>query len=159
MSRPVTPFAPTAIGDWTNQLGGDMTNPLPPSDADRIIAAQAEQGHKTRVLLVWLLLGIPAAVGLVWVIVIGVSAAGGTSQPSDFTGTVVQTAAPLSIITDSTPCAAVNAGVADFAMDGYAGYPTDSIRGTFQNECQDHPDWVAGKALTKAREDFVAPTN
>lgn len=42
----------------------------PETDTDRIIAAQAEQGHKTRVLLAWLLVGIPVIGAIVWLIVV-----------------------------------------------------------------------------------------
>lgn len=41
----------------------DVTTP-PPSDADRIIAAQAEQAAKTRRLLVWIFVGVPLLGGL-----------------------------------------------------------------------------------------------
>jgi hypothetical protein len=48
-----------------------MTGPpdAVPTDADRIIAAQRDEARRTRKLLIWLLVGIPACVALVWFIV------------------------------------------------------------------------------------------
>lgn len=135
-----------------------MTAPLPPSDTDRIIAAQAEQGHKTRVLLVWLLLGIPAAVGLAWTIVVGIIDHTPGGLPSGSFGSdssVVQTTdsmptALLGTITDTTSCAAVNSWATDAAMDAYTGGFLKGVREAFQNECSTHPDELAGAALAKA---------
>lgn len=141
-----------------------MTAPLPPSDADRIIAAADAQAHKTRVLLVWLLLGIPAAAGLVWAIVVGVASHTARDLPSGTVGTgnsVVQTADPmptalLNTIDSTTSCAAVNEWATDAAMDAYTGGFANGVRGPFQSECELHPDETAGVALEKAAR--ILPT-
>lgn len=132
-----------------------MTGLLPPSDADRIIAAADAQAHRTRVLLVWLLLGIPAAIGIVWAIVVGVSHHTPGGLPSAPDNTVVQTADPmptalLGTISGSTSCASVNEWATDDAMDAYTGGFVKGVRGAFQNECSTHPDELAGAALAKA---------
>lgn len=131
-----------------------MTAPF--NDADRIIAAQAAQAHKTRVLLVWLLLGIPAAAGIIWgLIVLGIMTSG-PSQPVN-TGPA-PTPVQVPDITDTTSCASINTGVTDLAVSQYAGAPEDFVSHAFVNECQDHPDWTAGRALAQAKQDFAAPS-
>lgn len=47
-----------------------MTAPPPPSDTDRIIAAHREESRRTRVLLLWIFVGIPVAACLIWGLVL-----------------------------------------------------------------------------------------
>ena len=55
-----------------------MTN-----DTDRIIAAQAAQAHKTRVLLAWIFIGIPMISGLVWLLLVVVASGSSGSGDDD----------------------------------------------------------------------------
>lgn len=124
-----------------------------PSDTDRIIAAQAEQGHKTRVLLVWIFIGIPLAGWIVWSIVTGIT----SHTPSQIPGgdPIVQTtttdySALLTTIDYSTLCSAVSSQATDAAVDAYTGgYAHDRI--AFLSECALHPTELAGPALATVR--------
>lgn len=53
-----------------------------PDDTDRIIAAHREEARKTRLLLVWLFVGIPVAALCVWGF-IALAAVGASSQAND----------------------------------------------------------------------------
>lgn len=132
-----------------------MTAPLPPSDTDRIIAAQREESRKTRVLLAWIFIGIPL-IGLAsWgIVVFGMSTGNAPSGDTNPTPT-----APISVITDSTPCSVVNAWATDGALDAYTGGFADGDRGAFQNECTMNPTESAGAALANVHgPHFASPT-
>lgn len=139
-------------------LGATMATPTPPSDTDRIIAAQRQEAHKTRVLLTWIFIGIPLISAAIWAVValpgiVGRSNTGGGTATTD----VTVTQSVLAGITDATPCSAINGGVSDNALSDYAGRDF-SISGAFQNECADNPSWSAARALAQAKRDFSAPT-
>lgn len=51
-------------------------------DTDRVIAANAAEQHKTRVLLVWLVVGIPVLALLVLLIVLGAHSQPGGTVPA-----------------------------------------------------------------------------
>lgn len=91
--------------------------PQPPSDADRIIAAQREEGRKTRNLLLWIFIGIPALGLLAWGVV-AIASASSTSSPTSSScdtrasnGDIDLTACPLSgpLLTDASLCSAYSA--------------------------------------------------
>lgn len=137
-------------------LGATMTTS--PSDADRIIAAQRQEAHKTRVLLAWIFIGIPVIAAIIWgaVVLIGIASRADTGTGTPTTD-VTLTPTVLAGITDTTPCSAVNGGVSDNALSDYAGSDF-AISGAFKNECADNPSWLAARALAKAKQDFTAPT-
>ena len=65
-----------------------MTN----TDADRIIESQHQEAHKTRVLIVWLIVGLPACGLLIWLLVVasahrGPSGSDSYTWPTDVTAT------------------------------------------------------------------------
>lgn len=62
----------------------------PPTDTDRIIEAQREQGHRTRVLLVWLLLGVPLIAGAIWGLIV-LAAVHPSSANGDLAATTADT--------------------------------------------------------------------
>jgi hypothetical protein len=98
-----------------------MTSPQQ-SDTDRIIAAQEEQGHRTRVLLVWLLVGVPVLGLLIWAL-IAFAAAGGarSATPPAVAPVPASTQIADFAVTDDTPCSAV----VDFFGDSPTGRPVD----------------------------------
>jgi hypothetical protein len=131
-----------------------------PSDTDRIIAAQRQEAHKTRVLLAWIFIGIPAIGAIIWGIValVDVASRSGIGGGTATTEVTPVTSAVLPGISDTTPCSAVNAGVSDNALSNYVGSDL-ALGSAFQDECGDNPTWSAARALAKAKQDFVAPTS
>lgn len=144
-----------------------MTTPV--NDTDRIIAAHRDEARRTRTLLLWLLLGIPAIAGVVLVIAFAVSS-GSASQDTttvpDNTTFAVPTPAPpaASSLTlashcsdllaqpDVTPALAAIIGPQSVAKNAALGNDLNT-------ECAINErtgDETLGVALVKARAAYTA---
>lgn len=124
-----------------------MTTPQsqPPSDADRIIAAQREEGRKTRNLLVWIFIGIPVIGFVVWGLV---ALAGSGSPPATSPDTSISptaAAGPLSLV---STCQELNDATNDELHDFDEAWP--EVADEAAANCMAHPDWTINHAISPA---------
>jgi hypothetical protein len=123
-------------------MTGMTTEQPPPSDADRIIAAQRDEGRKTRSLLVWIFVGIPAAGLLIWGIVF-LSNSGST--PSTTPSTIVSStvdAGPLSL---ASTCQQLNNATTVQLHDFDEVWP--EVADEAAASCTAHPGWTISHAI------------
>lgn len=126
------------------------------TDTDRIIAAQAEQAHKTRALLAWLLLGVPVLAGMIWLIVVAIhsdiSSSTSADQGCDAPDPVIVdlTTCPLSgpQLYDGTPCSTFNHWWNDVAGDPTKTNPANYF--LYQHD-------LNGQALEFGKQCQIAP--
>jgi hypothetical protein len=102
-----------------------MTEPTGPTDTDRIIEAHREEAPRTRKLLVWIFIGIPAIGALIWFILF-VNAANridnATNSAPDYSSSDLADASPSSA---DSPFGDPGAELESVPSD-----PSDSVDGT-----------------------------
>lgn len=136
--RPTRGNEDTTPGEMT----GMTTEPEPPSDADRIIAAQREEGRKTRTLLVWIFVGVPVLGLCIWGLV-ALTNSGAT--PSTTPNTIVSstvTGGPLSL---ASTCQQLNDATTAQLHDFDEVNP--EVADEASTNCTTHPDWTISQAI------------
>jgi hypothetical protein len=112
-------------------------SPQPPSDADRIIAAQRDEGRKTRNLLLWIFIGLPALGLIIWGCVA-------------LAGAVATHAA--NTLSNDDPCSAYSAAIQHESNEVQTFDDSTSMDGDQETnlilECVDKPDESLGEAVS-----------
>lgn len=137
--------------------GPDVTDPEP-NDVDRIIAAHRDEARKTRTLLAWIFLGVPAIGLVVWLFVLAANSHTPTSDnpTSGSYDTAVITSDNSGALTMNSPCSDLNSdpGAQQAAETITAGAPPNlqqKVTADLISECHSHPAELLQFALGNAQ--------
>lgn len=119
-----------------------MTSQPPPSDTDRIIAAQREEARRTRTLLVWIFVGLPVAGLAAWGIV--AVANSGPALPTTPDTSVSSTPDAGALSLEST-CQQLNNATTAVLHNFDETWP--EVADEADANCTAHPDWTINEAI------------